>query len=159
MTTNAAQVHDVPDAVRALAEPHDYVDLFVAAARGASETTPEQWARATMEGAPAAGRFLAWQVICGLHLQPGPDRIAGWRITGRGVDWIRVAADGRFMSAQIVFRVEATRVAFATFVHYDRQIAAPIWGAASVIHRTAAPNFLRGGVRRVARAQADSPEA
>lgn len=136
MTTNAAQVHVVPAAIRALAGPHDYVDLFV-----------------------AAGRFLAWQVVCGLHLQPGPDRIAGWRITGRGQDWIPVAAGGRFMSAQIVFRVEAARVAFATFVHYDRRIAAPIWGTASVIHRTAAPAFLRHGVRRVARAQEGSPEA
>jgi hypothetical protein len=151
----AVQEHCVPEAIRSLTtfEPLDYVDLFVAPAEDAMGTSAEEWARAAIEGAPAVGRFLAWQVCCALRLQhaPSSDRIAGWSIAGRGSDWIRLEAESWFMTAQMVFRVERGRVSFATFIRYDRPIAALIWGMASIAHRQVAPGFVHGAVRRVAR--------
>jgi len=151
MTSTVVQVHDVPTSIRSLGEPHDYVDLFVATVPGAMAASPEEWARATMEGASAVGRFMAWRMVCGLqlHSDPSPDHIAGWRIADRGHDWIRVVARSWFMSAQIVFQIDKESLSFATFVRYDRRIAAAIWGSASNVHRAVAPDFLASGVRRL----------
>lgn len=151
----AVQEHTIPEAIRSLStfESADYVDLFVAPAEDATSASPERWARAAMEGTPALGRFLAWRVVCGLRLEqrPSADYVAGWKIDGRGEDWIRTEARSWFMTAHIVFRVEPARVSFATFIRYDRAIAALIWGAASAIHRRVAPDFLGSAVRRVRR--------
>lgn len=145
-----SRVHDVPLEIRALADPHDYVDMFVATTPRAVDTPPEEWARATIEGASPVGRFLAWRAVCELQLERGssPDTIAGWRIADRGPSWIRVAARSWFMSAQMLFHVEQDRVAFLTFVRYDRAIGRVIWTAASNVHRAVASDFLRAGVRR-----------
>jgi len=151
----AVQEHVVPEAIRSLTsfDRVDYVDLFVAPAEDAAETSPEGWARAAVEGAPAMGRFLAWEVCCALRLEhtASADRLAGWRIAGRGPDWIRMEAESWFMAAHIVFRVEPRRVSFATFIRYDRAIAALVWGLASIVHRQVAPGFVDAAVRRVAR--------
>jgi hypothetical protein len=158
MDVSAAMgVRDVPHAILSLStmDPPDYVDLFVATAPEATRTPPEAWARIAMDGAPALGRFVAWRVLCGLrlHAQPSPDHVAGWKITGRGEHWIRTEARSRLMTAHIVFATEESRVSFATFIRYDRPIAAWTWGVVSVIHRTVAPGFLRGAVKRVNRAR------
>jgi hypothetical protein len=150
--TTVERVHDVPATIRALATPHDYVDLFVAGTPQATLTSPEQWARAAIEHANPVGTFLAWRAVCGLHLDDNaPEHIGGWRIADRGHDWIRLAAAGRFMSAQMVFHVDRGQVGFATFVRYDSLSGRLIWNAASVVHRRVAPDFLRGAVRRVER--------
>ena len=148
---------DVPEAILALStlDPPDYVDLFVATTAEAARTSPEEWARAAMEGAPALGRFVAWRVFCALdlHEQPSPGHIAGWRIDGRGDHWIRMEARSWFMTAQIVFTIDESRVWFATLIRYDRPIAAWIWGTVANVHRAVAPGFLAGAVRRVERAR------
>jgi hypothetical protein len=149
----AARVHDIPQDVSALCPlQYDYADLFMAPTYGA-DAAPEQWARAAMEGAPAAGRFVAWQVLSQLRLATTatPDRIAGWAISGRGDDWVRVEAAGRYMTANVVFRVREGRVLFGTFVRYDRAAGRLLWTPVSVVHRAAAPGFLAAGVSRVRR--------
>lgn len=147
--------HDVPEEILTLStlKPPDYVDLFVATSAGADRTSPEDWARAAMEGASELGRFLAWRVCCGfdLHQEPSPDHIAGWRIDGRGEHWIRTEARSWFMTAQIVFTMDQSQVWFTTLIRYDRPIAAWIWGTVSHVHRAVAPGFLAGAVRRVER--------
>ena len=149
--------HDIPEAIRSL-DPHasDYVDLFVATTTRATDSSPEDWARAAIQGAPAAGRFLAWRAALQLHLedQPAPDRVGGWRISGRGDSWIRLEASSWCMTAQMVFYVEGGQMSFATFMNYDRRVAALIWTPVSAIHRAVAPDFLRGAVRRVDRRRA-----
>ena len=149
--------HDIPEAIRSL-DPHasDYVDLFVATTRAATDSSPEDWARAAIEGAPAAGRFLAWRAALQLQLdsEPSPDRVGGWRIAGRDNSWIRLEASSWCMTAQMVFQLEDGQVSFATFMNYDRRVAALIWTPVSAIHRAVAPDFLRGAVRRVDRRRA-----
>ena len=129
---------------------HDYVDLFVANVPGADTVDAEVWARATCEGAPAAGRFLAWQTALALRLdhEPSPDRVVGWRIGARGPGWIRLEAESWHLAARMLFMTEGDHVLFATFLRYDRTPARAVWGALSVVHRAAAPGFLGGGVKR-----------
>jgi hypothetical protein len=160
MTHEAAPItvvqrRNVPETIRALGSlaKLDYVDLFVATTSEATDASPEQWARAAMERASPAGRFIAWRLLCGLHLEPrrSPEYVAGWKIADRGDNWIRVEASSSFMSARMVFLIDERRASFATFVRYDRPIGALIWGCVSVIHRAIAPDFLRAAVKRVER--------
>jgi hypothetical protein len=151
--TNVFQQRTVPDTIRVLSalERIDYVDLFTATAPDAKDRSPEQWARAAMEGASAAGRFIAWQVILGLRLErrPSPDHVAGWKIADRGDGWIRFEASSWFLTARIVCRVEDGHVSVATFLRYDRPVAALVWPALSGFHRRAMPGLLRHAVRRL----------
>ncbi|HVE74626.1 MAG TPA: hypothetical protein VNA30_05995 [Mycobacteriales bacterium] len=152
--TDVIRRHDIPAEVLAMGEmaAPDYVDLFVATTPAALQASPEQWARATMEGASELGRFLAWQTVLALQLERGfsPERIAGWRIAHRGDTWIRVEASSWCMTANIVFALEASQVSFATFIGYDRPVARLLWRPVSAVHRAVAPDFLRDGVRRIA---------
>jgi hypothetical protein len=119
------------------------------------DVSPEQWARAAVEGASPAGRFLAWRVICGLRLQPqpSPDYVGGWKIADRSDNWIRMEASSWFMTAHIVFQIDEGCVSFATLIRYDRRVAALIWTPVSILHRAVAPDFLRAAVKRVERSR------
>jgi hypothetical protein len=151
------QQRNVSDEIRSLStmDSPDYVDLFTATASGAADKSPEQWARATVEGVSPWARFVAWRVLCGLRLEsrPSPDYLAGWKIADRGDGWIRIEASSWFMSAHIVFHVDGERVSFATFVRYDSPMAALVWPAVSVIHRRAVPDLLRHAVKRINRSR------
>lgn len=131
----------------------NYIDLFVATVDDATQATAESWARAAMQGASAAGRFLAWRALCNLRLGPqsSPNYIAGWRIVERDDRWIRVQADSWFMTVNIVFLAEGRQVFFATLIRYDNPMGRLIWGTVSVVHRRIAPDFLRAGVMRILR--------
>jgi hypothetical protein len=156
-TPTVLRRHDIPARVSAADafDPPDYVDLFVARTTRARDASPEEWARAAMEGANPVGRFLAWQTVLGLRLAGGGEgHIAGWRIAQQTDDWIRVEASSWFMTAHIVFLVDDDTVSFATSVRYDRpSVAGVVWPAVAVIHRAVAPGFLLGGVHRVLRSR------
>jgi hypothetical protein len=79
--------------------------------------------------------------------------VAGWKIADRGDSWIRVEASSWFMTANIVFQIDEGRVSFATFIRYDRPVAALVWTPVSIIHRAIAPDFLRAAVKRVERSR------
>jgi len=150
------QQHKIPEAIRALdVLPSDYVDVFTAATSGAIDTSPEEWARSSMEGASPIGRFMAWQTVLGLRLElrRSPDYIAGWKIVDRGDSWIRLEASGWSMTANIIFHVEEGQVSFATLMRYDRRVAALIWAPVSAVHRRLAPDFLGHGVKRILRSR------
>jgi hypothetical protein len=156
MSIAAVQEREIPAEISEVGMPApDYVDLFTAPVRAGADASAEEWARTTMEGASPQGRFLAWQVLCGLRLATAtsPDHIAGWRIVERGESWIRLEAQGSFMSANIVFRVDDGRVSFATFVRYERRVGALIWGTVSPVHRAVAPGFVANGVRLMERSR------
>jgi hypothetical protein len=149
------QQRNLPEAIRslsALTSP-DYVDLFTVTASGATDRSPEQWARVALEGASPTGRFIVWQVLCGLRLepQPSPDYVAGWKIADRGDSWIRIEAASWFMTAHAVVQVEDGQVSVALFIRYDRPIAVLVWPPLSIGHRRAMPGLLRHAVRRINR--------
>jgi hypothetical protein len=150
------QQRNVPEAICFLStlESPDYVDVFTVAS-AVTDKSPEQRARATVEGVSPWARFVVWRVLCGLRLgpQPSPDSLAGWKIADRGDSWIRMEASSWFMTAHFIFHVDEGHVSFATFVRYDRPMAALVWPALSIGHRRAVPDLLRYAVKRINRSR------
>jgi len=159
MTTTSAPVvvqqRDVPAAICSLttmASP-DYVDVFTVTASEAAGASAQQWARAGIEAAAGdAGQFV-WRVLLGLRLerQPSSDRVGGWKIADRGDSWIRLEAASWFLTAHLVFQADDQGVTVATFIRYDRPLAAFDWRPLSVGHRKAMPSLLDRAVTAVAR--------
>jgi hypothetical protein len=149
--STVSRQYDIPEAIWAVGKlaNADYVDLFTATATNVAVTSPEGWARAAFEKAPRVARFVAWRVILGLRLAstPSPNDVAGWKIAERGDGWIRIEARSWFMTAHCVFHVDDRRVAFATFVRYDRRIGGLVWRPVSAVHRKAAVGVLRRAVK------------
>jgi hypothetical protein len=146
------RVHDIPADLATGFDGYDYFDLWAATTPEAMSRTPEDWARATMEGSNRAGRFLAWQTVLSLQLGKGQDTIAGWRIIERTDHSIVAEARSWFMTAHAVFHVSPGQVWYGVFVRYDRSIGRLLWGATmAAAHRALAPGFLAAGVHRANR--------
>src|SRR4051812_42558896 len=96
-------VGGLPEALRAADtfERIDYVDHCTVDVAGASERTPEEWARAVLEGTPLGKRARTFWRVLGLRLGPpgSPDHVQGWRIADRGPDWIRAETSAWFATA------------------------------------------------------------
>src|SRR5207244_3389798 len=139
------QQHDISDEIRSLGtmDSHDYVDVFTITTTAAGDWSPEQWARAAVDfAAGVAGQFV-WRVLLGLRLErrSTPDDVAGWTIVGRGDGLVVLEAASWFLTAQIVVRVGDGQVSVATFIRYDRLVAALVWPPLSVGHRRAMPGL------------------
>lgn len=147
------QERPIPDRIRALTtfERVDYADAFTVAVRGASASSPEEWARALVEDAAGAAGQFVWRRILGLGLEPRPSagRIGGWEVADRGDDWIRLEARSWFMAAQIAAYVSEDEVTAASFVRYDHPIARVVWVPVSIAHQRALPGLLRAAVGSV----------
>lgn len=143
---------DVPDPIRAIRPPSDYVDVFTVTTKGSGEKSAEEWARAGVEQAAGlAGQFV-WRVVLGLRLAvlPSPDHIGGWKIAERGSDWLRLEAKSWFLTAHLLVHVGVEEVSVATFVRYDRALARFAWPRLAVGHRRAMPGLLRRAARLMA---------
>ena len=127
----------------------DYSDRF--ALTTDIDATPEQWARAMFGNVPSPAERLIWQGFLGLRLIPGrsPSTVAGWRIDGRGDDWIRLATASWFLSANLVVRTGDGRVTLETFLRYDRWPGAVVWPPLSAVHRFLVPRVLRKAAARL----------
>lgn len=152
LVDHGAGRRDIPGPVRALSSlPRpDYVDLFTLATN--VEAAPEQWARAMFGSVPSAGEVFIWRGLLGLRLARDrpPATVAGWRITGRGPDWIRLEAASWFMTGNLLVQTAAGQVSLVTFVHYDRPLGRLWWPPLSVIHRRLVPGVLRHAAGRLA---------
>lgn len=141
---------ELPESVRALASPPgiDYADRFTL--RTDADVTPEQWARAILGDVPNAGERFVWSGLLRLRLSRGrsPDTVAGWRITARGPDWIRLEAASWFLSGNLVVQVTGGHVALSTLLHYDRRVGAVIWPPLSAVHRRLVPRMLHAAAAR-----------
>ncbi|MFE6697607.1 hypothetical protein [Streptomyces sp. NPDC057718] len=159
----AVGIHSVPAATRALSSLSriDYADVFtlsedvlpgnVPSGDVGTNATAEQWARALFGDVPSPTERLIWQGLLGLRLSRGrsPDTVAGWRITGRGEDWIRLEAASWFLTNNLVVRAAAGRVSLGTFLRYDRPPARAVWSPLSAVHRRLAPGLLRDAAAAV----------
>lgn len=152
LVDRAVGTHRVPASVRALSSlpDIDYADYFTLATD--AEATPEQWARALFGDIPSAAELLIWRVLLGLRLSRGrsPATVAGWRVGGRGEDWIRLEAASWFLAGNLVVQSAGGRVALGTFLRYDRWLAHVVWPPLSAIHRRVVPGLLRDAAARVA---------
>lgn len=122
----------------------DYADHFSLSTD--VRVTPEQWARAMFGDVPSPAGTFIWRVLLGLRLTrgPSPATVAGWRIGGRGADWIRLEAESWFLGANLVVHADGSHVALATFIRYRRPVGRVVWTLLSSVHRRLAPGLLRG---------------
>ncbi|MFF4196787.1 DUF2867 domain-containing protein [Nonomuraea sp. NPDC001831] len=145
----------IPPSVRALSSLPviDYADHFALAGNSLAGATAERWARAMFGDVPSAGERFIWRGLLGLRLARGrsPATVAGWRITARGDDWIRLAAASWFLTADLVVRAADGRVSLTTLLRYDRGLGRVVWPPLSAIHRRLAPRVLRGAAARLTR--------
>jgi hypothetical protein len=79
--------------------------------------------------------------------RPSPDYVGGWKIADRGDSWIRLEAASWFMTAHLVLEVDDRHLSVATFICYDRPMAALVWPPLSAAHRFLMPGLLRHTVR------------
>jgi hypothetical protein len=152
LADRVVEVHDVPGSVRALSSlpDPDYVDLFTLSTD--VEAAPERWARAMFGDVPNPAELLIWRGLLGLRLARGrsPVTVAGWRIGGRGQDWIRLEAVSWFLTGNLLVQRADGQVSLATFLRYDRCVGRGVWPPLSAIHRRIVPGLLRDAAARVA---------
>jgi hypothetical protein len=144
---------EVPEAIRSLgALAHaDYADI-VTATIDETPAEPEQLIHAALKRMPRGLVFfipLVQRVFLGLRLElrPSPDRLLGWKITDRGENWIRIEAASWFMTGHVVMHVDEVQMSFASFIRYDRRLAALVWPPISLIHRQVALALVRSAIR------------
>jgi hypothetical protein len=145
----------VPEVVRGidpLTDP-DYIDAFETDASDAKRRSPEQWARATFEDAPAAMRWFllaSWRVGLGLRLGPrhSPDHVLGWYILDRATNSVTLELHSWFLNCRLVFWLDKTKLVFSSSIRYERKIGAVIWPPVSIIHRRIVLYLLQHAVHR-----------
>ena len=142
-------VADAPTAVRArssLAAP-DYLDHYTLPAPGADAWAAERWARVMFEQIGGRRAQAIWRGL-GLRVdaRPSADRVAGWRIDGRGGgaddDWVRLHAASWWGRAQLVVHRDAEHLSLTTVWVYDRPAGPAIWGPVSAVHGRVVPGLL-----------------
>jgi hypothetical protein len=129
-------------------DAYDYVDSSDAEDVKGEHRSPEQWARATFEGAPRAMRwFLVAGFRFGLGLRLGPrsssEHVFGWAIVERGTGSITLQAQSWLLTSRLVFQTEGPRLRQSTHVRYNHRIAAVLWPPVSILHRQIVPRLLQ----------------
>jgi hypothetical protein len=144
---------EVPEAIRSLgALAHtDYADI-VTATIDETPADPEQLVRAALKSLPRTLIFVIpflQRVFLGLRLKlgPSPDRLLGWKIVDRGDHWMRIEAASWFLTGHVVMHVDQEQMSFASFIRYDRRLAAFVWPPVSLIHRQVALALVRSAIR------------
>jgi hypothetical protein len=152
------QARDVIQDVDTFAAP-DYVDGFAVTTSSAGRSA-EHWARATLEGSPAAVRRLllaGWRF--GLAFRtgpyPAPDHVLGWKILSAGRERTVLAVRSTLLGeARLVFAAEPDRIAVATVCCFERPGARQIWSLVGPIHRRVLPYLLSRAASRSAAGRA-----
>lgn len=120
----------------------NYASALALATDAATSRTPQQWARAVFEGAPAPLRsciVFGWKHVLGLQLDPRPsdDRVLGWTIAEGDLapGSTALTAESRFLRACNIVLVESSTITWVTLVHYSHGTARPLWAIARPVHR------------------------
>ena len=133
LVAGAVGTQNVPKAVRALSSVPDldYVDHFTLVTSIAEQ--------------------VIWRVLLQLRLSPGrsPATVAGWRIGGRGPDWIRLEAASWFLTANLIVRTVDGRVSLTTVLRYEQRLARRVWPPLSAVHRRLVPGVLRAAAASI----------
>jgi hypothetical protein len=144
---------DVPEAIRSLGALADanYADIVTATIDRQPDGTPEQWIQAALSGLPRGLlMFIPFvqRAFLGLRLtlRPSPDHLLGCKIAHRDQHWLRIEASSWFLTGHVVMHIEGERISFASFIRYDRPLAALVWPPISLIHRQVALTLMRSGL-------------
>ena len=136
---------------------YDYADSFEIRLDAPDAHTAEEWARCSLEEAPAPTRITvenAWRHALRFQLEdPSEDgNVLGMPIVESTPDLIRLEAQSPLLRAMIIGRCEPTRVAITTILFYKQPVAMrPIWAAVGPAHRRIASHLLEHTAARFAR--------
>lgn len=130
---------DVPAATTTLSTlPRvDYADAFVLSTQMHPDWTAETWARAVLEGAPAATRaeLTAGWAALGLPATNSSASVLGWVIRHRTSEHVLLGRDSRIgMPGELLFERRADGLLFATFVHHRTPATRAVWAAVRRTH-------------------------
>lgn len=115
--------------------------------RPAADTrTAEDWARATWEGAPAPLRafmLTGWRML-GFELgpRPSPEHVLGWPILKSTPDMIVLQVPSKFLDAQNMVELTATKVHWTTTVRPSNATGRTLWRVAEPLHVLSLPLVL-----------------
>ncbi|HST54533.1 MAG TPA: hypothetical protein VLJ42_01400 [Solirubrobacteraceae bacterium] len=144
---------EVPEAIRSLGAlaNADYADI-VTATIDVMPAEPDEVVHAALNRLPRGLLLLipfVQRVFLGLRLKlrPSPDHLLGWKIVDRGENWIRIYAASWFLTGHVVMHVDNGQISFASFIRYDRRLAAFVWPPVSLIHRRVALALVRSAIR------------
>ena len=131
----------------------DYQDAFLLETKAAEDRTAEDWARATIEGAPAATRAMLTSGWFSLGLKLGPptrsdDRILGWRIAESTPGHVLLSAGSRVgMPAQLLCKRDPGRVFFGTFITHENAATRALWAGVEPVHVRVVASILAAATR------------
>ena len=131
----------------------DYHDCFVVEGMDRRDRTPEEWARAIVEGAsPKMRRTLrtAWPAL-GVKLGPAdaPELVLGWPIRRSTPDHVLLGTDSRAgFSAELLLKLEQPTLLFATLVQLHNPLARGLWALITAGHQRTVRYVLARGVTR-----------
>lgn len=144
---------EVPEAIRSLGTlaDSDYADI-VTATVDETPTDPDEFVQAVLKTLPRGlVLFIPFvqRVFLGLRLElrPSPDRLLGWKIAERGENWIRIEAASWFLTGHVIMHADEGVLSLASFIRYDRRLAAFVWPPVSLVHRQVAIALVRSAVR------------
>jgi hypothetical protein len=148
---------EVPAAARTLTSLSraDYADAFLVDAVPAEPRSGEEWARATLEGAPAHLQKTlrqGWTAL-GLKLdQAGVDSsVLGWELRHSDGEFALLGCDSRVgMPAELLFKPGHGELLFATFLRQGNPIVRAVWAAVGPKHRRVVPYLLGRAAAREA---------
>jgi hypothetical protein len=144
---------EVPEAIRSLGTlaDSDYADI-VTATVDETPTDPDEFVQAVLNTLPRGlVLFIPFvqRVFLGLRLKlrPSPDRLLGWKIAERGENWIRIEAASWFLTGHVIMHADEGVLSLASFIRYDRRLAAFVWPPVSLVHRRVAIALVGSAVR------------
>ncbi|WP_405783438.1 DUF2867 domain-containing protein [Streptomyces sp. NBC_00859] len=154
MTTPRVRRVDVPEAARTSGDfaAADYASAFGLPMPRAGSRTPEQWARATFEDAPAAVRWFllrGWTLVLGLRMgpRPSPGHVLGWLVSQSGPGSVTLEARSSLVVTRNIVVVDGSGVVWITFVRYNRRLSRLVWAVAAPVHHLAVPRLLGRAAR------------
>lgn len=128
----------------------DYEDSFLLQV-GPDPHSGEDWARATLEDAPADLRKrLRWGwTALGLKRANNPAAVLGWDLRHSDGEFALLGAESRIgMPAELLFRPEGDQLRFVTFVEQRNPLAKRLWARIGPRHRRVVPYLLDRARRR-----------
>jgi phenylpyruvate tautomerase PptA (4-oxalocrotonate tautomerase family) len=151
-----------PDAQALTTLDHvDYTDAFRLEIGLTDDRTPEAWARALLEEAPAATRTTlrrGWSAL-GVQLGSAEDErlVLGWPMRRNSPEYVLLAARSLLgMEAEVLVKREHSTLLVATFMHLRNPVARAVWTAFAPRHRRVLHHLVKAAGRRARGDAADS---
>ena len=115
----------------------DYADAFVLSTDRHPDWTAETWARAVLEGAPAATRaeLTAGWAALGLPATNSSASVLGWAIRRSTPERVLLGRDSHIgMPGELLFELRPDGLVFATFVFHRTPATRAVWAAVRRTH-------------------------